>query len=374
MWLQAQPDDPDDYGPDPNSLPCKAELTTNNLPIEKEEAQVFSAALSLSDFVYSDTKIQMKCFGTKGYHISDDVRGLYRDLNQLSLGIGAIPQSVKSGGGVSFLSLLVGNEDFGPGYNGEREVLAGMSSDTLDDKTELLGVLKIWNAALKAKNERASEFEWNLQVHTLIMNLALRDHWNEKGICHSNITTAGIEDASLLPNFCIEALQTQLLSFSQSKLVDHAIILNGDSKWDRQLRKKLLTEGKESINHADAEHIDLRPIAISMLTKRAAIEEDVAQLQLGVWVAAHFERLRQLARPSARLPTLPLLFVQGHEWKLKLASVRRGRDILILEDIVLGRTSSGLGSYQILAALRRLARWVDEDYRTWFEEEVLSRD
>jgi hypothetical protein len=48
------------------------------------------------------------------------------------------------------------------------------------------------------------------------------------------------------------------------------------------------------------------------------------------------------------------------------------RRIEILGSVLLGDTRTITGVYQNLAAIRRLARWIDEQYWPWFKREVLG--
>lgn len=68
---------------------------------------------------------------------------------------------------------------------------------------------------------------------------------------------------------------------------------------------------------------------------------------------------------------MPLLTVQGHSWKMMLAVAYPGR-IEMLGGLPLGNMTTVTGIYQVLAGLRRLARWVDEIYRPWFERNILG--
>jgi len=46
----------------------------------------------------------------------------------------------------------------------------------------------------------------------------------------------------------------------------------------------------------------------------------------------------------------------------------------LIEDLMSGETYSVAGVYQVMAALRRLAQWVNDKYWPWFEREVLGMD
>jgi hypothetical protein len=117
-------------------------------------------------------------------------------------------------------------------------------------------------------------------------------------------------------------------------MVDYGIVIQPPDKStleaviERLCRERQL----DSVNQTDTNHVRFMPIAISIETKRAAIEEDQALLQLNTWVSAHFAKLARLvgshapnekasaeAKAKATMPALPLLIVQGHDWKFMIA-------------------------------------------------------
>jgi hypothetical protein len=56
------------------------------------------------------------------------------------------------------------------------------------------------------------------------------------------------------------------------------------------------------------------------------------------------------------------------------AVVEPGEDdfkVIILRDLRLGSTDTVLGIYQLVESVRRLAKWVEEEYRPWLEKEAL---
>jgi hypothetical protein len=175
-----------------------------------------------------------------------------------------------------------------------------------------------------------------------------------------------------------------------SKMVDYALIIEPDDVLGGKIRDTLRREGNGSMNSTGAEHVRFAPIVVSFETKRAVVDEDEGCVQLGVWIVAHFARLRQLVRNrnvgdagregQVRLPALPLVMCQGHDWKMMVAeavvdpNAGTGADdfrVVILRDLRLGSTDTVLGIYQLVEAVRRLARWVDEEYRPWLEREAL---
>ena len=196
-------------------------------------------------------------------------------------------------------------------------------------------------------------------------------------------------------------------------MVDYSLVLCPDYKIHKAILAKLRNGGLLSINHSRAEYVRFKPITASIETKRPGIDEDGAKVQLGVWAAAHLERLRMLCGPDAVLPVLPEVIVQGHDWRLKIASMTGDGDVvcqilfasfvstlnaprcllcsilvsahLVINrsgsskriqvlhgDWVIGETRSVIGVYKILAAIQALAEWSIADFQPWFLREVLG--
>lgn len=137
-------------------------------------------------------------------------------------------------------------------------------------------------------------------------------------------------------------------------------------------------QGQISINHISPECLRYEPIAVSIVTKRGAVDEDEAFVQLSLWVSAHYIRLRQLAGPNTSLPVLPLILVLDHEWTFLLAEKQEekqgnGERIVILQGLTLGSTKWILAIFKVIAALRRLRQWVRDEYEPWFREMLEAR-
>lgn len=323
----------------------------------------------LGDFKLADVRVKMIAIGTPRYSIPSGVKDLYRDLISISKGRGVIPMAVKDTA-LAELEDLVDDSNFGPSNGQDVEQLATRSS--LDHHGLWERVHEILDAALECKNKELAEASWNSEVHSSILRLALRGWWQSKDIWYCDITTAKIHDATLLPTAATGAKM-------QSKMVDYALVLDEPPDLCRGIISTLIAENKPSINHTTMEALRFSPIAVSIETKRGAVDEDTACVQLAVWVTAHFARLRQLTNGngSTQLPVLPLVIVQGFEWKLMFAEVKartekEDEQTVIHNYLRLGDTNSVLGTYQIVEAIRRLARWVEEDYKPWFKREVLA--
>lgn len=230
-------------------------------------------------------------------------------------------------------------------------------------------VKELQAAAMDAQNRGFAEPGWNMEVHAPLWKLALRGYWRSKGVWYSEVTTAKISDASLLP-----AIAAKALTF-QGKMVDFTMVIEPSGELCDRIFDILASETRtyinNSINHAAADPIRFTPIAISMETKRAAIDEENANIQLATWVSAHFARLSQLTSGKAEMPMLPIIVAQGHDWKFMIAE-RQKTGILIFRQQSLGSTNSVVGIYQILTAIQNLARWAEKDYWPWFKREVLD--
>jgi len=304
----------------------------------------------------------MRSFGLFGYTALSGVRGLYQDLRRIEFVRNVIPSAIKNKVAPFLGGIPV--EDMKFADDGEDVVATGR--DDLGHDAVLERAMEIFDAAKECSDGRYSESAWNSEVHSRLLRLALYGWWRSKGVWYLDITTAKIHDSSLLPRVVTGAVMA-------SKMVDYALCIDLDTSADMHGRiiERLRAEGKSSINHTAAEYVRFKPIAVSIETKRGNVDEDRMYVQLGMWLSAHFARLRQLTGSDCQLPALPVVIVQGHNWSLMIAEVGADRKVVILKELRLGGTDSILGIYQIIASVRRLAKWVQEEYRPWFESNVL---
>lgn len=313
----------------------------------------------LGDTKFSNVPIDLIQMGVRGNKVPEEVVGLVRDLRQISKGIRVIPKAIQHrmediGEDVATFELT--NEK-GEAQHGVPGIL---SHNALWEAAE-----EVWQIALDCQERRAPEATWNSEVHCRLFRLALRGHWKSKGIWYQDVTTTRISDKSLIPSVTTTPMQ--------SKPVDYVMIIDSSFDFKNRIIAKLSSHCSASINQTSAEWIRFNPVAVSIATKRGAVDEDIAYVQLGMWTAAHFAKLRQLTQDrSAALPVLPVVLVQGHEWKMMLASMKPDARLEMLAYLSLGDTGTLSGVYRVIAAIRRLAKWIDEQYRPWFEKEVLA--
>lgn len=326
-----------------------------------------------TDLQLSDVAVEWVTFGTPGRSLPDEARVLLKSLPSIGDNWRVIPGVVKR----RIIEYIVNTDSkdldekkidhWFTAQEGSKATLAASEYSLDEDITpeaELDMVIRIKQATFECRNDDVSEAQWNSAVHFPLLDLALRRYWRSKGIWFYDITTAKISNSSLLPGIASKAKKMQ------SKMVDYAMVLRPSGDLLKRIRIKLRAEERFSINQTDARYVRFTPITLSIETKRAAIEEDSANTQLATWVSAHFTNLEQLTVDGSGPPILPLLMVQGREWDFCVAQ-KLNDEIVIFRDHKLGSTGSIVGVYQLLAAIRRLAKWSDENYREWFESHVL---
>ena len=166
-------------------------------------------------------------------------------------------------------------------------------------------------------------------------------------------------------------------------MVDYAIIIDPNEEFDCDASKsihnhiveKVSGEANASINQTAAPYVRYRPIGVSIETKKGLVGEEEAHVQLATWMIAQYTRLRQLMTNQAtgKLPSFPVLSVHGQRWFLMIACVRENGHIDLIKELLVRDTGSFAGVYQVIAAIRRIAQWVNDDYRPWFEREILGK-
>lgn len=312
--------------------------------------------------------VENTTFGAPGRELPASANSLYRAIKSIDLHRRVLPSAIRS-----VIENTVEDLDEDMYYN--------ISSDDTEDPQIHLArwqrILLVLEAARECKDEDDPESAWNSEVHSRVLRIALESRESRR-VWYEDLTSARISERRLLP---------QISGFSaKSKMVDYGIVIQPsvDSILAASIKRLCREQQIDSVNQTNANHVCFKPIAVSIETKRAAVEEDQAILQLNTWVSAHFAKLDSLigthapnekakaeVRVKATMPILPLVKVQGHDWKLLIAE-KKTDSILIHGELVIGSTQSHLGVYQILAALRRLAQWVEDEYRPWWIREILG--
>ncbi|KAI0469904.1 hypothetical protein GGR56DRAFT_661653 [Xylariaceae sp. FL0804] len=142
-----------------------------------------------------------------------------------------------------------------------------------------------------------------------------------------------------------------------------------------------------SINHTDSPPLLLRPVAVSVETKRPVGDANEANLQIGTWQAAQWNKLIELiedredrsadddvADPLSTLEFLPGIIIRGQDWYFvatSRAADNRKKTILWREERI-GSTGDVVEIYAIIYVVQLLKRWVSHDYWPWYQREVLG--
>ncbi|KAF2142270.1 uncharacterized protein K452DRAFT_318537 [Aplosporella prunicola CBS 121167] len=166
----------------------------------------------------------------------------------------------------------------------------------------------------------------------------------------------------------------------KTRNVDFAVVLQMDTQEANSVNALAAWDTDFSINQTLYSPLRRAPIAISLEAKPAAEQWRSAELQVGIWVGAHFKRLQELLAMHEKqedtmepLPALPLLVVQGSKWHFLMAERERGegKQTTIWGPIQFGDSCNELGVYQIIATLQYLGKWATTEYREWFDRKVL---
>jgi len=144
----------------------------------------------------------------------------------------------------------------------------------------------------------------------------------------SRSTSARIAPSSLIP-------PSDPATSPEGKMVDFVITVELSDRFKEAFNTRFRGKTIKSVNHTLHEPLTHRPIGVSIETKRTGEKWKEAVYQVEIWTAAHFNKLEELIREAREmrgdqergnidatgLPFLPVIIVQGHEWKF-LAAVR----------------------------------------------------
>jgi hypothetical protein len=113
-----------------------------------------------------------------------------------------------------------------------------------------------------------------------------------------------------------------------------------------------------------------------METKREGEGRRTGRAQLSIWVASHFNRLREIVSDKeVELAVLPLLFTQGPIYSFALAQHKREGETWTTtsyNDIIIGDVTKPSGIHKVVSSVLWLVDWAETEYRPWFEQ-ILTR-
>ncbi|KAH7124482.1 hypothetical protein EDB81DRAFT_206803 [Dactylonectria macrodidyma] len=233
------------------------------------------------------------------------------------------------------------------------------------------------------------EAGWNVEVHHRILQSVFRGRGSPKGdMFNFLIATTAHPSPTYLPQHI------------PAKMIDFCIYadLDQDERLREAQRELARHTSTFTINHTDFAPLQLRPIVLSIETKKPSKDLDSANLQIGSWHAAQWSFLASAVRLSLQasqdvgasqspleemelvkraeaqvncLPFLPGVVVQGHKWSLVL-STREGQKTILWTEREFGTTQNIQDIFKIVAALRELAAWCKNVYLPWWQDNVLG--
>ncbi|KAI1022145.1 hypothetical protein LB504_007505 [Fusarium proliferatum] len=236
----------------------------------------------------------------------------------------------------------------------------------------------ILHEAAYCNSRGCSEADWNVEVHHRVLSAALRPL---KGLRSDQFFDFRLSTtASIITEYHVT---------SASKKVDFCMYL--DPKQDESAQVSETIDALKDIlplgmfNHTNLAPLSDNPIAVSIETKKTGEGWENARLQMEVWMAAHWQFLRQLVSLRQRAQELttanqktwnlpdfiPGIIIQGHDWHL-IITTPEGEKTVFWQKKNLGDTSSSMGICKIIYNLQLLRQWAQEEYWKWMRELLLE--
>ncbi|GJC90404.1 hypothetical protein ColLi_13242 [Colletotrichum liriopes] len=345
--------------------------------------------------------------------VPDTVDELYRKLRKIHKGEGVVPVSIEAEARAREHVLHSRIQDIDSQCLMEDPLPPRPTAELL---LELDMLSKALQQARSARLRNCSEAHWNERVHSVMLEAALEmSSFNATNdvpvIGFFNATTARIAEAWAGSGSMGLALQDKMIDYcmviqddemqtackgpaseSTRRMQDkrfrrggssasasasasssdagrdpeaaYALSVSGTTSSTQDQRRKW-TVPQPSANHTEYDPLRLRPIAVSIETKKPDVAGDVAITQLSVWATAHLTRLHDLLLHPSPIPMpLPLIYVSGNLWQVYFA-VEREDHIVVFDTFSIEGTSTLLGCYKVLAMLRVLRDWSAGPFRDW---------
>ncbi|KAI4265406.1 MAG: hypothetical protein L6R38_009449 [Xanthoria sp. 2 TBL-2021] len=135
----------------------------------------------------------------------------------------------------------------------------------------------------------------------------------------------------------------------------------------------------KSWNNTMSNNVRATPIAVNIETKAPNKSWTDGKPQLAIWTMSLFKRLSKLWKPGSsppdapqlpptavlKIPAMPLIVAQGHDWHLMIISQRSEKSI-IWQKIDIGNTRNCFDAYKLMAVLHLVLDWAQTVWRPWF--------
>ncbi|SLM39299.1 hypothetical protein LPUS_09819 [Lasallia pustulata] len=228
---------------------------------------------------------------------------------------------------------------------------------------DLTPVLNLVSAAIQCQSDREHENSWNEDIHKALINMAVGTSRYAQRLAVKSLKTASIDPPTLA--------EVSL----PKRVVDYGIVLVPDDRIKKAFLQlqPLAPATVKSWNHTTANNVRQTPIAVNIETKASDKSWTDGKPQLAIWTSALFKRLQKLvgdeAAANLRIPAMPLVIAQGHDWHLLIISHQpspeEGRTV-IWQKIDIGNTRNCFDIYKIIAVLHLVVQWAETTWRPWF--------
>lgn len=302
---------------------------------------------------------------------------LFDNIWRVMQGEGYLPRELK---GILKEELMVNDSRFAPidrivvTSQKERDDACRLFPSLGADDGRMLGLLTLYgelnsirnivSTTIRFINTSRSEATWNDHIHGPILRLAVS---STPHVGAENITQAAIAKAF------VPAARGELETLG-GKMIDYALLLRPE----KHLAVRVANfvdgfEGPRSFNQSTHGVLCYEPTGVLVETKVDIRRRAEGKAQLGIWLAAWYDRVARFAPlPSAdagtptNLPFLPVLLVVCENWELYFA-FDRDVEFEVCGPLEIGSTVTVDGSYRLLEVLRLLAGWVEGEFRGWVE-------
>lgn len=166
-----------------------------------------------------------------------------------------------------------------------------------------------------------------------------------------------------------------------ARVVDYTIVLRPDALIASRFKslKPLPKAEAKSWNNTMSNNVRATPIAVNIETKAPNKSWTDGKPQLAIWTMSLFKRLSKLWKPGSsppdapqlpptavlKIPAMPLIVAQGHDWHLMIISQRSEKSI-IWQKIDIGNTRNCFDAYKLMAVLHLVLDWAQTVWRPWF--------
>ncbi|KAL7798381.1 hypothetical protein V8C37DRAFT_407635 [Trichoderma ceciliae] len=224
--------------------------------------------------------------------------------------------------------------------------------------------------AFQVSSHRDNESRWNGAVNLRLLDMIFEDPL-----------------VGLYSKFGATDCTTAQLHREFRPLASLAKMINGcvyasfedDEEWTSAMKKFALANPTLTVNYTNFEPLQLKPLILSIETKKPAAELEKAKLQIGIWHATHWnflewavgkKLLQQRLNQGLGEPT-----TAQDEKELETKKLTALSTLSFLPGIIIntafGTTRTIKGAYAIVAGVRELTAWGRDVYLPWFKEHVL---